>query len=63
MSTPITLSVGDIDLTYNTGFMGVDHGMLYQDCDRRYRRHPGINYKLRWRMEILAIRMIVSAKK
>lgn len=44
MSTPITLSVGDIDLTYNTGFMGVDHGMLYQDCDRRYRRHPGINY-------------------
>lgn len=44
MSTPITLSVGDIDLTYNTGFMGVDHGMLYQDCDRRYRRHAGINH-------------------
>lgn len=36
MSTPITLSVGGIDLTYNTGYMGMDHGMLYQESDRLY---------------------------
>lgn len=44
MSTPITLSVGDIDLTYNTGYMGMDHGMLYQESDRRHRRHGSIDY-------------------
>lgn len=44
MSTPITLSVGDIDLTYNTGYMGMDHGMLYQESDRRFRRHGNIDY-------------------
>ncbi|MDI9777089.1 hypothetical protein EQ845_12225 [Pseudomonas putida] len=44
MSTPITLSVGDLDLTYNTGYMGMDHGMLYQECDRRHRRHESIDY-------------------
>ncbi len=36
MSTPITLSVGGIDLTYNTGYIGMDHGMLYQESDRQY---------------------------
>ncbi|MDI2141304.1 MULTISPECIES: HEPN/Toprim-associated domain-containing protein [unclassified Pseudomonas] len=44
MSTPITLSVGDLDLTYNTGHMGMDHGMLYQEGDRRHRRHGSIDY-------------------
>jgi len=44
MSTPITLAVGDIDLTYNTGHMGMDHGMLFQERDRR-RRHASINYE------------------
>ena len=44
MSTPITLSVGSLDLTYNTGYMGMDHGMLYQESDRQYRRHEGIDY-------------------
>ncbi|WP_434652547.1 hypothetical protein J3P96_17070 [Pseudomonas sp. R3-56] len=45
MSTPITLAVGDIDLTYNTGHMGMDHGMLFQERDRRRRRHASINYE------------------
>ncbi|MBC8982379.1 hypothetical protein IAI52_19215 [Pseudomonas lurida] len=44
MSTPVTLSVSDIDLTHNTGHMGMDHGMLYQESDRRHRRHGSINY-------------------
>ncbi|WP_423749092.1 HEPN/Toprim-associated domain-containing protein [Pseudomonas sp. VD9] len=44
MSTPITLSVGGIDLTYSTGYMGIDHGMLYQESDRRFRRHGNIDY-------------------
>lgn len=34
MSTPITLAVGGITLTYNTGHMGLDHGMLFQERDR-----------------------------
>ncbi|WP_028103273.1 HEPN/Toprim-associated domain-containing protein [Pseudoduganella violaceinigra] len=33
MSTPLTLSVGDIILTYNTMHMGIDHGMLFQERD------------------------------
>ncbi|SDD59060.1 hypothetical protein SAMN05216345_111174 [Cupriavidus sp. YR651] len=44
MSTPITLTVGDIELTYNTGYVGMDHGMLFQERDRQRRRHPSINY-------------------
>jgi len=44
MSTPITLTVGGIDLTYNTGHMGMDHGMLFQERDRQRLRHPHINY-------------------
>ncbi|WP_440973606.1 HEPN/Toprim-associated domain-containing protein [Pseudomonas koreensis] len=44
MSTPITLTIGDIDLTYNTGYMGMDHGMLYQESDRRRPRHAGLDY-------------------
>ncbi len=44
MSTPITLTVGDITLTYNTGYIGMDHGMLFQERDRQRRRHPSINY-------------------
>ncbi|WP_144938129.1 HEPN/Toprim-associated domain-containing protein [Pseudomonas alabamensis] len=44
MSTPITLSVGNLDLTYNTGYMGMDHGMLYQESDRQYRRQESIDY-------------------
>lgn len=44
MSTPITLTVGDITLTYNTTYMGIDHGMLFQDADRHRRRHGSINY-------------------
>ncbi|NWF17157.1 hypothetical protein HX785_26005 [Pseudomonas reactans] len=44
MSTPITLSVGGLDLTYNTGYMGMDHGMLYQESDRQHRPHSSIDY-------------------
>lgn len=44
MSTPITLTVGGITLTYNTGHMGIDHGMLFQERDRQRRRHRYINY-------------------
>ncbi|MCU0093713.1 HEPN/Toprim-associated domain-containing protein [Pseudomonas koreensis] len=44
MSTPITLSVADLNLTYNTGHMGMDHGMLFQEKDRRHRRHRDIDY-------------------
>jgi hypothetical protein len=44
MSTPITLTVGGITLTYNTGHIGIDHGMLFQEGDRRRRRHPGTDY-------------------
>lgn len=35
MSTPITLTVGDITLTYDTMFVRMDHGMLFQESDRR----------------------------
>lgn len=35
MSTPITLTVGDITLTYDTMYVGMDHGMLFQETDRR----------------------------
>ena len=45
MSTPITLSVGDIELTYNTGHIGMDHGMLFQERDRQRRRHPHVDYE------------------
>jgi hypothetical protein len=44
MSTPITLMIGDITLTYNTAYIGIDHGMLFQEADRRRRRHSSINY-------------------
>lgn len=44
MSKPITLSVGNIDLTYDTGHVGMDHGMPFQEGDRRRRRHASINY-------------------
>lgn len=44
MSTPITLTVGDIELTYNTGYIGIDHCMLFQERDRQRRRHRWINY-------------------
>jgi hypothetical protein len=45
MSTPITLTVGDITLTYNTTYIGIDHGMLFQEADRRRRRHGSIVYE------------------
>lgn len=45
MSTPITLSVGDITLTYNTMHIGMDHGMLFQESDRKRLRRPTINYE------------------
>lgn len=45
MSTPITLTVGDIELTYNTTYMGIDHGMLFQETDRKHRRHRYISYE------------------
>jgi len=44
MSTPITLTVGDLTLTYNTTYIGVDHGMLFQEADRCRRQHSYINY-------------------
>lgn len=44
MSTPITLTVGDITLTYNTMYIGIDHGMLFQETDRLRRRHGSIDY-------------------
>jgi hypothetical protein len=45
VSTPITLSVGDITLTYNTMHIGMDHGMLFQECDRKRLRRSTINYE------------------
>ena len=48
MSTPITLTVGNITLTYNQGHIGIDHGALFQERDRQRRRSAGIdddNYK------------------
>lgn len=45
MSTPITLTVGGMTLTYNTTYIGVDHGMLFQASDRKRRRHSSINYE------------------
>lgn len=44
MSTPITLTVGDITITYNTMNIGIDHGVLFQEQDRQRRQHPHINY-------------------
>ena len=44
MSTPITLSVGDIELTYNTHHIGIDHGHLFQESDRKRRPGPSIDY-------------------
>lgn len=38
------LGVGDITLTYNTGYMGCDHGMLFQEGDRKRRRRGSIIY-------------------
>ncbi|MCL9844263.1 HEPN/Toprim-associated domain-containing protein [Ralstonia solanacearum] len=38
MSTPIKLTVGDIELTYNTGYIGMDHGMLFQERARQRSR-------------------------
>ena len=45
MSTPITLTVGDITLTYNTTYIGIDHGMLFQESDNQRRRHGSIDYR------------------
>lgn len=44
MTTPITLTVGAITLTFNKWEIGADHGMLFQESDRQRRRHPDINY-------------------
>ena len=44
MTTPITLTVGAITLTFNKWEIGVDHGMLFQESDRQRRRHPDIDY-------------------
>jgi len=44
MSTPITLTVGNITLTYNTRDIGIDHGLLFQERDRQRRRHPYLDY-------------------
>lgn len=44
MTTPITLTVGAITLTFNKWEIGVDHGMLFQESDRQRRRHPYIDY-------------------
>jgi len=44
MTTPITLTVGDIEFTYNTTYIDVDHGMLFQEPDRKRRRHKYISY-------------------
>lgn len=44
MSTPITLTVGDLTLTYNTTYIGFDHGMLFQEADRCRRQHSCIDY-------------------
>lgn len=44
MSTPITLTVGDMVLTDNTMYIGIDHSMLFQERDRQRRRHPCINH-------------------
>lgn len=44
MSTPITLSIGDIELTYNTHQMGIDHGHLFQESDRKRHPSPSIDY-------------------
>lgn len=44
MTTPITLTVGDITLTFNKWEIGVDHGMLFQETDRQRRRRPDIDY-------------------
>ena len=45
MTTPITLTVGAITLTFNKWEIGVDHGMLFQESDRQRRRHPDIDYR------------------
>jgi hypothetical protein len=44
MTTPITLTVGAITLTFNKWEIGSDHGMLFQESDRQRRRHPDIDY-------------------
>jgi hypothetical protein len=44
MTTPITLTVGAIILTFNKWEIGTDHGMLFQESDRQRRRHPYIDY-------------------
>jgi hypothetical protein len=44
MTTPITLTVGAITLTFNKWEIGIDHGMLFQESDRQHRRHPNIDY-------------------
>lgn len=43
MSTPLTLTVGGIELTYNTMHMGMDHGILFQERDRKRRGHSDLS--------------------
>lgn len=45
MSTPITLTVGNIALTYDTRNIGIDHGALFQERDRQRRRSAFVDYE------------------
>ena len=45
MSTPLTLAIGGMDLTYETMNMVNDHGMLFQERDRKRRRSNSIDYE------------------
>jgi hypothetical protein len=44
VGTQITLDVGKVSLTYSKNHRGMDHGALYQECDRKPIRSNQLDY-------------------
>ncbi|TYO70141.1 hypothetical protein DQ397_004400 [Pseudomonas sp. CK-NBRI-02] len=44
MGTIIDLTVGGLEVDWSKNHRGIDHGMLFQDCDRQYVRSDQIDY-------------------
>ena len=45
MGTGITLEVGGMEITYSKNHMGIDHGSLFQESDRKPLRSDQLNYE------------------
>jgi len=44
LGTEITLDVGGVSLTYGKNHMGMDHGSLFQEPNRKPDRSEQVNY-------------------